>query len=107
MREKIERFPQLVTFDVTEKTNNQKRGLFIGTGLDGNGQIFPCLHVYMPNSQSSSYWWIYSHAIPILWGIDTIKNIQAIGTDGEFALYSPLQNQVNMGGDVSNIQIDS
>jgi hypothetical protein len=96
-RQMVKKFPELITFDVTEKTNNQKRGLFVGTGLDGNGQIFPCLHVFMPNSQSSSYGWIYSEAIPLLWGIDTIQNIEAIGTDGEYALYSPLHNLVEMG----------
>lgn len=95
----IQKFPELITFDVTEKTNNQKRGLFVGTGLDGNGQIFPCIHVFMPNSQISSYGWIYNHAIPSIWGKETISNIQAIGTDGEYAMYSPLQNLVNMRGD--------
>jgi len=97
-RKMISKFPELLTFDVTEKTNNQKRGLFMGTGLDGNGQLFPCIHVFMPNSQKSSYGWIYNHAIPALWDTNTIQNIQAIGTDGEFALYSPLQNLSNIEG---------
>lgn len=95
----LKKFPELVTFDVTEKTNNQKRVLFMGTGLDGNGQLFPCLHVFMPNSQVASYGWIYDNAIPALWDLDIIKNIQAIGTDCESALYSPLQNLINIEGD--------
>lgn len=94
----IKKIPDLITFDVTEKTNNQKRGLFMGTGLDGNGQLFPCLHVFMPNSQIGSYGWIYDSAIPALWDLEVIKNIKAIGTDGESALYTPIQNLINMGG---------
>lgn len=34
-KQMVKKFPELITFDVTEKTNNQKRGLFVGTGLDG------------------------------------------------------------------------
>ena len=98
-RQILKKFPELVTFDVTEKTNNQKRGLFMGTGLDGNGQLFPCLHVFMPNSQAASYGWIYENAIPALWDLDIIRKIQAIGTDGESPLYSPLQNLIDIGGD--------
>ena len=94
----LKKFPELITFDVTEKTNNQKRGLFLGTGLDGNGQLYPCLHVFMPNSQIGSYGWIYDTAIPALWDLETIQNIRAIGTDGESALYTPIQNLINIGG---------
>jgi len=104
-RNMFKKFPELVTFDVTEKTNNQKRGLFMGTGLDGNGQLFPCIHVFMPNSQSSSYGWIYTHALPSLWGTSVIKNIEAIGTDGEHAMFSPLQNLINIGGDWDGVHL--
>jgi len=61
-------FPELITFDVTEKTNKEKRGLFLAVGLDGMGKIFIPMHCFMPNSQMTSFHWVYKHAIPNLWG---------------------------------------
>ena len=50
-RKMLEKFPELITFDVTENTNKEKRGLFVGTGQDGNGKLFIALHSFMPNAQ--------------------------------------------------------
>ena len=91
-RKMLSKFPELVTFDVTEKTNKEKRGMFVGTGQDGTGRIFIALHSFMPNAQMTSFNWIYKHAVPALWTNDVVTNTEVAITDGEYALYGPLQN---------------
>ena len=91
-RDMLQKFPELVVVDVTEKTNKEKRSMFMATGIDGLGKIFIAFHCYMPNAQASSYNWIYTHVMPTLWGHEIISNIQAVITDGEHALYDPLRN---------------
>lgn len=105
-RNMVQKFPEIMTFDVTEKTNIEKRGLFLGVGQDGNGKIFTNLHCFMPNAQASSFNWIYREAIPYLWGTDAVRFNQVIITDGEEALYLPLTNiqESNQGWHGSKIK---
>jgi hypothetical protein len=87
------KFPEVFVMDVTEKTNIEKRGMFIVTGIDGNNKIFIALHCFMPNGYLESYNWIYDYALfPLLVGDDVLRNNQIVITDGEFALYDPLVN---------------
>ena len=89
---KVERFPEFCSIDVTEKTNLEKRGLFQGTFIDGDGGTFIGFCSFLPNSQMSSYNWLYEIAMPELFGDDTIKRIQVVMSDGELALYQPIEN---------------
>ena len=92
----FEKFPEMLCADVTEKTNLEKRGLFIVTGQDGNGKGFICFHCFMPNSQMDSFQWIFSEAIPQLLGNkaeDILGRNEVVITDGELALFSPLQTE--------------
>ena len=91
-RFKVERFPKFCSVDVTETTNFEKRGLFQATFLDGDGGTFIGFRSYLPNAQMSSYNWIYEHAMPELLSPDILKRIQVVRTDGEMALYQPIQN---------------
>jgi hypothetical protein len=96
--EMLKRFPELLTMDVTEKTNKEKRGLFMVVGQDGNGMIFTGMHCFMPNARLESFNWIYSHAVRSLWPLfDVTKNVESIITDGEPALYQPLENEISSG----------
>jgi len=79
-RKMLEKFPELVTFDVTKNINKEKRGLFIGTGQDGNGKLFIALHSFMPNAQNGSFNWIYKYAIPELWTEDFVKRNQVVAS---------------------------
>ena len=87
------KFPELFFMDVTEKTNLEKRGMFIATGMDGFGKIFVGLHCFMPNAQACSFNWIYKHALLELWKKEVVERVQVAVTDGENALYSPLLNE--------------
>lgn len=93
----VSKFPEMIIFDGTEQTNKEKRSLFVGTGQDGNNKIFLALHSFMPNSQMSAFHWIYEYAIPCLWSLETITNNDVVITDGEDALYGPLENLSNTG----------
>jgi hypothetical protein len=95
--EMAKKFPEVFVMDVTEKTNVEKRGTFIVTGIDGNNKIFIALHCFMPNGFMETYDWIYDYAFPLLVGEDAIANNEVVLTDGEYALYDPLVNlsQVN------------
>lgn len=92
----LSKFPNLIVLDVTEKTNREKRGLFVATGIDGNNKIFPALHSFMPNAKMNSFAWIYDHAIPELWPHHCITKCEAMITDGEHALYAPIENMIRM-----------
>ncbi len=101
----VSKFPQFFAFDVTEKTNKEKRGLLVGTGIDGLGKIFIALHCYMPNSQMTSYGWVYRIAIPTLWGDCVVQKMKVIITDGEDALYRPFENLSETGGIWSGVLV--
>ena len=101
----VQKFPQLFAFDVTEKTNIEQRGLFVATGIDGNGKIFPAIHCFMPNAQAASFNWIYTTAIPTLWPKENLQSIQSIITDGEDALFSPLENLVKSDPYWKNVRV--
>ena len=101
----VKKFPTVITFDVTEKTNKEKRGLFVGTGLDGLGKIFIAVHCFMPNSQMSSYGWVYRTAIPLLWGDNIVRRVKVVITDGEHALYAPLENLSGTGGPWNGVSV--
>ena len=91
-KELIKRFPHLISADVTERTNAEKRSLYLFTGLDGNNKIFPALHCFMPNCSSEQYGWIYEYAFPDLVGKDVVKRNEVFITDGETAMYETLEN---------------
>ncbi len=90
--DKVSRFPEFCSVDVTEKTNLEKRGLFQATFLDGCGGTFIGMRAYLPNSQMSAFNWIYEEAMSHLFGDKTIERIQVVMSDGETALYEPIQS---------------
>ena len=40
----------LAQVHITEKKNNEKRGMFVGTGVDGTNEVFVNLHCVISNS---------------------------------------------------------
>ena len=93
----LKRYPDFISIDVTEKTNKEKRGLLLAAGVDGNRKAFICLHVFMPNAQMRSFGWIYKNAIPTLWGDHVLQHVKVVITDGEQALYMPIENLSDTG----------
>ena len=104
-RLKVERFPEFCSVDVTEKTNFEKRGLFQATFIDGDGGTFIGFRSYLPNAQMSSYNWIYEHAMPELFSTEILKRIQVVMSDGEMALYQPIQNLSEISSPWSGVKV--
>ena len=98
----VKRFPDFFAMDVTERTNIEKRSMFLVTGQDGNNKIFIALHCFMPNAQMDSFNWIYDYAMPLLIGEETLLMNKVTITDGEDALYTPLVNQTEREGPWQN-----
>jgi hypothetical protein len=94
----VQRFPEYLSADVTERTNIEKRGMFLVTGLDGNNKIFIGTHAYIPNAQMDTFEWLYTIALPDLISENTCLANQCICTDGEDALFAPLCTQTNLPG---------
>ena len=90
-KELIRRFPEIISADVTEQTNKEKRPLYLFCGLDGNNHLFPAFHCLMPNSSSEIYQWVYESAFLELVGKETVLRNQAFFTDGESAMYESLE----------------
>ena len=88
----LKRFPEFLAGDVTERTNREKRGLFLLTGKDGNNRTFIAFHCYLPNSKTDTFDWLYRTAIPHLAGEKVILRNQVFLSDGEDALFSPFVN---------------
>ena len=90
-KELIRRFPEIISADVTERTNKEKRPLYLFCGLDGNNHLFPAFHCLMPNTSSEMYQWVYESAFLEMVGEETIERNQAFFTDGESAMYGSLE----------------
>ena len=52
----------------------------------------------MPNARFESFSWIYKFALPELWTDKVISEIEVVITDGENALFSPLENLSGVSG---------
>ena len=90
----LRRFPEFLTADVTERTNREKRGLFLVLGQDGNNKSFVAFHCYIPNSKMDTFDWIYTHAIPELASPTILCGNEVFITDGEDALFAPFINAI-------------
>ena len=92
----LRRFPEFLCGDVTERTNKEKRGLFLVTGQDGNNKSFIASHCYLPNSKMDTFDWIYTHAIPELATTAILLGNEVFITDGEDALFAPFINSTKL-----------
>lgn len=88
----LKRFPEFLAADVTERTNREKRGLFLIVGQDGNNKTFVAFHCYISNAKLDTFNWIYNMAIPQLASRDITLGNEVFVTDGEDALFSPFLN---------------
>ena len=59
----------------------------------------------MPNSQMRSFGWVYQVAIPHLWSEENVRKVSVVITDGEQALYVPVENLACTGGAWKNTSV--
>ncbi len=77
-RRKFDMYPESITGDDTESTNNEQRPLFVKCSQDGNNQVYDVMNAFLPSKATWSYAFVYRHAMPYLHpgtGIDRINKI--------------------------------
>ena len=86
-KELFHRFPTVISADITEKLNREKRPTFIFVGADGNNKLFPCFRCFLPNSSLEMFNWCYEKAFSILMKKEDVLLNKVFLTDGEFNMY--------------------
>jgi hypothetical protein len=95
-RELFRKFPSVVKIDTTFGTNDRSMPLLSITGLNSNGQTFTIARAYLPNEQSWVFRWILSHALPHLLGVEAMKKIVVIISDGDSTEIAQINNLVDV-----------
>jgi hypothetical protein len=83
----FELFPEVIMFDVTHKTNNEKRPLGVCAAIDQNMEVFTPLRVFMPSECQWVFSWIIGVAMPFLLGKEPLKRNQIFLCDGDPLIY--------------------
>ena len=90
------KFLELLIVDATENTNMKKRGLFMSTGIDGNGKMCIGVKCSMKNGMLESFSWIYESAMIELGLEESVKNMEMAISDQERSLYEPIHKLSNV-----------
>lgn len=88
----------MCSWDVTEGTNNEQRGLFLGLNYGADLKSNVHTNVFMPNNQRWVFQYLAKKGIPLLHGQDTISRIQVNVFDQAINEYGPFLS--NMTADV-------
>ena len=83
----FEKFPSVLMFDVTFKTNNEKRPLGIFAGIDQNMDVFTPMRVFMPSEFQWVFSWIIGVAMISLLGREPLSRMKLFLTDGYSKIY--------------------
>ena len=89
----FEKHPELLMFDVTHQTNEEKRPLGIAAAVDQNMEIFTPFRVFMPSQQQWVFDWIFRSCIPVLMGPHILERTQLVLTDGDKQMHGAFDNQ--------------
>jgi hypothetical protein len=95
-RELFRKFPSVVKIDTTFGTNDRSMPLLSITGLTSTGQTFTIARAYLPNEQSWVFRWILSHALPHLLGVEAMKRIVVLISDGDSTEISQINNLIDV-----------
>jgi hypothetical protein len=95
-RELFRKFPSVVKIDTTFGTNDRSMPLLSVTGINSNGQTFTIARAYLPNEQSWVFRWILSHALPQLLGVEAMKKIVVIISDGDSTEIAQINNLIDV-----------
>jgi hypothetical protein len=78
------------TLDATPMKNIEDRPLMIVAGMETNRKSSPFGRAFLPSEDE----WVFNFsmvvALPLLHGINVIRNIQQVTTDGDMQIYNPL-----------------
>jgi hypothetical protein len=83
-------FPEILSVDTTFSKNKEKRPLLIGAGKDNHRRNFSVFLCFLPSEQRWVFIFSFAHMIPSLLGENTVRRVQKVNTDGDTAIYFPL-----------------
>jgi hypothetical protein len=89
------KFPNIVKIDTTFGTNDRSMPLLSITGLSSTGQAFTIVRAYIPNEQAWVFRWILSHALPQLLGVESLKRVVVIMSDGDSTEISQINHLID------------
>ena len=87
-------FPEILMVDVTHGTNSETRPLCVSASIDANMKTFTPIRAFLPSECQWVFHWLWASAIPSLLGIEAIRRIQLVLSDGDPKIYIPLDNVI-------------
>ena len=91
-RERFNLFPEVITVDTVDGTNNENRPLLTMGGKDPNGKMFIFLRAYLPHERGWIFRWIFSIVLPKMFNKNTLSRSKLIISDGDLQEYSQIDN---------------
>jgi hypothetical protein len=76
-------FPNVLKIDCTSGTNNEKRPLLTMTVMDQNARSWIIFRALLPNERAWTFKWIFQEVLPNMLGMEFLKQVQVIITDGD------------------------
>jgi hypothetical protein len=90
-------FPEVTFWDTAQKTNREKRPIFLAAGKDSRNKTFTYLRAFMPSECTWVFNWLYETAMPALLGASVLKDTNLSLTDGDKNEYGPLESLIAQG----------
>jgi MULE transposase domain/SWIM zinc finger len=76
-------FPFVLHVDGTKCTNKEQRVLFTASGRDSTGKQFLVFRALIPNECAWMFQWLFGNVMPNLIGIDVLRRVRIVLTDGD------------------------
>jgi hypothetical protein len=96
-------FPEVTFWDTTQKTNREKRPIFLAAGKDSWNKKFTYLRAFMPSECTWLITWLYKTAMPTLLGASVLKETNLPLTDGDKNEHGPPESLIVWGTFASSI----
>ncbi len=81
------RFPEVLMIDVTMGTNNQGRPLAVTCSPGPDMKTFVPMRCFLPSQCRWVFDWLFSSAIPLLLGRESLQRTQLVLSDGDPKIY--------------------
>ena len=90
----FQKFPSVLSLDVTCGTNAEKRPLARGTILTANGNTVPVFDSFLPAEATWAWDWVLDYALPRLFNKSTLQNVKMVPTDCDSPCFSMVEKQI-------------
>ena len=87
-------FPHVLKIDVVKGTNNEDRPLLTISIRTSQGKYVVICRMILSHERRISYRWVFCHSMPVLLGVEFMKNIVVIMTDGDSNEMEELENVI-------------